>query len=106
MFHRFFNNHLIPQNWVKKSRPILVNSWEMSYFNVSEKIMKDLIDSAKEMGFEAVVLDDGWFGERNSSKTSLGDWQVDENKFPNGIKPLVDYAKERDCNSVFGSNRK
>lgn len=95
VFHQFFNKHLIPQNWVNKLRPILVNSWEMSYFDVSEKIMKDLIDSAKEMGFEAVVLDDGWFGERNSSKTSLGDWQVDETKFPNGIKPLVDYAKEQ-----------
>lgn len=95
VFHRFFNNHLIPQKWVNKSRPILVNSWEMSYFNVSGNIIKDLIDSAKEMGFEAVVLDDGWFGERNSSKTSLGDWQVDANKFPDGIKPLVDYAKEQ-----------
>ena len=94
-FHQFFNKHLIPQNWVKKPRPVLVNSWEMSYFDVSEKIMKDLIDSAKEMGFETVVLDDGWFGERTSSKTSLGDWQVDANKFPNGIKPLVDYAKEQ-----------
>ncbi|WP_049827699.1 alpha-galactosidase [Paenibacillus polymyxa] len=94
-FHTFFNNHLINPSWKKRKRPIVINSWEMTYFDVSEALLKKLIDSASLLGFETVVLDDGWFGKRNSSKTSLGDWKVDEKKFPNGIKSLVDYAKEK-----------
>ncbi|SDQ02627.1 alpha-galactosidase [Carnobacterium viridans] len=94
-FHTFFNNHLINPLWKKRKRPIVINSWEMTYFNVSERLLLEMIDSASSLGFETVVLDDGWFGKRNSSKTSLGDWTIDEEKFPNGIKPLVDYAKEK-----------
>jgi alpha-galactosidase len=72
----------------------------MSYFDVSEDIILNLIDSAKELGFEAVVLDDGWYGKRNDSKSSLGDWSVDKAKFPNGIKSLVEYTKKN--NMKFG----
>ena len=41
-------------------------------------------------------MDDGWFGEkyqRNDDKSTLGDWMVDRQKLPGGIKPLVDKAK-------------
>ncbi|WP_270274627.1 alpha-galactosidase [Enterococcus casseliflavus] len=93
-FHHFFKNHLISPNWKDRQRPIVINSWEMSYFGVNESIVKNLIDSAVELGFETVVLDDGWYSNRNSSKTSLGDWEINRDKFPNGIKPLVNYAKE------------
>ena len=72
----------------------------MTYFDVTEELLTKLIDSASDLGFETVVLDDGWFDNRNSSKTSLGDWLVDDKKFPNGIPSLVDYAKEK--NISFG----
>lgn len=100
VFHRFFYEHLISPAWKNKPRPIVINSWEMTYFDVNEKLMKELIDSASELGFETVVLDDGWYGKRNSSKTSLGDWQVDQEKFPSGINSLVNYAKQK--NIGFG----
>ncbi|MBO0458216.1 alpha-galactosidase [Enterococcus hulanensis] len=99
-FHHFFTDHLIHPAWKSKERPILINSWEMTYYDVNDRLIFDLIDAANDLGFETVVLDDGWYGKRNSSKTSLGDWNVDTKKFPNGIKPLVDYAKKR--NIGFG----
>ena len=36
------------------------------------------------------VLDDGWFGKRDSDNCSLGDWKVNENKLPGGLKYLSD----------------
>ncbi|MEG0256405.1 alpha-galactosidase [Vagococcus sp.] len=99
-FHQFFTDHLIHPTWKSKDRPILINSWEMTYYDVNEQLIRKLIDTASDLGFETVVLDDGWFGQRNSSKTSLGDWHVDTEKFPTGIKPLVDYAKQK--NIGFG----
>lgn len=99
-FHQFFTNHLIHPAWKSKDRPILINSWEMTYYDVNDKLIRKLIDAASDLGFETVVLDDGWYGQRNSSRTSLGDWNVDTEKFPEGIKPLVDYAKQK--NVGFG----
>src|SRR5207302_428511 len=35
---------------------------------------------------------DGWFGKRNSDRAGLGDWYVSPQKFPNGLKPLIDHV--------------
>jgi alpha-galactosidase len=37
-------------------------------------------------------MDDGWFGQRNDDKAGLGDWTVNPQKFPNGLKPLISYV--------------
>ena len=34
------------------------------------------------------MLDDGWFGERDSDDSSLGDWVVDRRKLPDGLDGL------------------
>jgi alpha-galactosidase len=36
------------------------------------------------------VVDDGWFGQRNNDHAGLGDWYVNPQKFPHGLKPLID----------------
>ena len=46
------------------------------------------------MGAERFVLDDGWFGSRNDDTSSLGDWDVDKTKFPNGLGPLIKHINE------------
>ena len=71
-FHKLYTERLFPTQWAKQKRPILLNSWEMCYFDVSEQKMIDVIKQATKIGFELVVLDDGWFGHRNNSKSSLG----------------------------------
>ena len=35
------------------------------------------------------MLDDGWFGKRNSDNSSLGDWYVNREKLPEGLEDLV-----------------
>jgi len=36
------------------------------------------------------VMDDGWFGKRKTDHAGLGDWYVDPDKFPNGLRPLIE----------------
>ena len=43
---------------------------------------------AANLGIELFVLDDGWFGKRNSTTSSLGDWVVNREKIPDGISGL------------------
>lgn len=79
-FHHLFRDHVIPQEFKEKKRPILLNSWEASYFDFDGKMLLNLAKQAKELGIELFVLDDGWFGKRNDDTTSLGDWIANEEK--------------------------
>ncbi len=79
-------------------RPIVLNSWEGTYFKFDAAKLKSMMDGAAEMGVEIFVLDDGWFGNkypRNSDKAGLGDWQVNQQKLPNGIGDLIDHAESK-----------
>ena len=93
-FHRLYRKHLINPKFVDKIRPIVINSWESIVFNVGEEKLFEFIDGAKDLGIDMVVLDDGWFGKRNDDDCSLGDWYVDKNKLPNGLKPVIDKCHE------------
>nr|WP_300922743.1 alpha-galactosidase [uncultured Dubosiella sp.] len=35
--------------------------------------------------FDCFVVDDGWFGKRDTDRSSLGDWFCDREKFPQGL---------------------
>jgi len=87
-FHRFINNHIVRGHWKLRERPILCNSWEAMHFNFTEKKLLNLAKTAKDVGVELFVLDDGWFGTRDDDTTSLGDWIVNTRKLPNGITNL------------------
>ena len=86
--HDFINEHIVRGKWKKKARPILLNSWEASYFDISESSLLNLAKAGKEAGIELFVMDDGWFGERNDDTTSLGDWDANPKKLPGGIEGI------------------
>lgn len=86
--HSFVREHIIRGEWRDKSRPVLINSWEANYFDITEEKLVGLAQKAKEAGVELFVMDDGWFGKRNDDSTSLGDWTPDEQKLPGGIEGI------------------
>ncbi|MDE5864522.1 MAG: alpha-galactosidase, partial [Lachnospiraceae bacterium] len=92
--HDLYRNHLIRSPYLHRERPILINNWEATYFDFDADKLVDIAGEAKRCGIEMLVMDDGWFGERNSDNCSLGDWQVDRNKLPDGLSALVDRIKE------------
>lgn len=79
--------------------PTLLNNWEGTYFDFNEESLKEIIDNVASMGLEMFVLDDGWFGgkdyPRNGSNQGLGDWQIVEEKLPNGVSAIADYAHSK-----------
>ncbi len=94
-FHRLYRKRLINPKFADKIRPIVINSWESIVFDVCEERLFEFIDGAQGLGIDMVVLDDGWFGKRDDDNCSLGDWYVDKNKLPNGLKPVIDRCHEK-----------
>ncbi len=87
-FGRYVNEALIPPYWKNRPRPIVYNSWEGCMFDFTEAKLLRLGKLAKQLGCELFVLDDGWFGKRDSDTSSLGDYSVNAKKLPNGLKGL------------------
>lgn len=87
-FHFFVSEHIVRGKWKKRERPVLVNNWEGTYFDFNEEKLLAIAEAAKEAGAELFVLDDGWFGKRNSDTCSLGDWYDNVEKTGGGLAPL------------------
>ena len=87
-FHRLVHRHITRGPFRNAARPILVNNWEATYFSFNEEKLLSLARAAKKADIDMLVLDDGWFGHRDSDNCSLGDWTDDLKKLPEGIKGL------------------
>ena len=92
--HAFVRNHIVRGKFKDALRPILINSWEAMYFNISESKLCALAKEAKNLGIELFVMDDGWFKGRNDDTSSLGDWICEKDKLPGGIKRIADKIHE------------
>ncbi len=99
-FHDFINEHIVRSDWKKKERPILINSWEAFGMDFKKENLLKLTQSAKELGMEMFVLDDGWFGRRDSDLRGLGDYDCNRKKIPGGIKSLS--KSVHDMGMLFG----
>jgi alpha-galactosidase len=96
LLHRFELEHILPRTAstagqaFPKPRPVIYNSWEATEFHVSEAGQMALAEKAAALGIDRFVMDDGWFGQRKDDHAGLGDWYVNPEKFPHGLKPLID----------------
>jgi alpha-galactosidase len=75
-----------------RPRPVHLNTWEAFYFDLVPTDVMALADAAASVGVERFVLDDGWFHRRHHDRAGLGDWWPDQDKFPQGLGPLVQHV--------------
>jgi len=93
LLHRYELDRILPHAAATsrpKPRPVIYNSWEATEFNVNEAGQMALAEKAAALGIDRFVMDDGWFGQRKDDQAGLGDWYVNAEKFPHGLKPLID----------------
>ena len=98
LYHRVYRENLCKSPYVRKERPILINSWEAAYFDFDEAKLLEIAKEAVDMGVELFVLDDGWFGNRNDDNAALGDWDVNTAKLPRGLGGLSEDIHEMGLN--------
>lgn len=87
-FHDLYRERLCRGFYRDRERPVVINNWEATYFDFTEEKLLALVEEAGSTGIDMFVLDDGWFGNRNDDKSSLGDWFLNKKKLPSGLKDL------------------
>lgn len=89
-YHKCIREHVCRGMYKEQVRPVLINSWEAAYFDFNGDTIVNLAKEAAELGIDLVVMDDGWFGKREDDNSSLGDWQVNEEKLGCTMRELTD----------------
>jgi alpha-galactosidase len=89
-FHRAIRTHLCRDPYAGRRRPVLINNWEATYFDFTPEKLLEMAKTAADLGLELFVLDDGWFGHRDDDFGGLGDWWVNREKLPMGLRPLAE----------------
>lgn len=90
LYHKLIRYHVCRGKYKTSRRPILINNWEATYMNFNGDKIVDIAKQAAELGVEMMVLDDGWFGNRNSDNSGLGDWVVNEEKMGGPLSEIAD----------------
>lgn len=98
--HRCIRSHVCRGKYKEAVRPVLLNSWEASYFDFTGESICDLAKHAADAGIELLVMDDGWFGKRDDDNRGLGDWYVNEEKIGMSLAELI--SRVNDMGLKFG----
>lgn len=93
-YHRFIRYHICRSRYALERSPVLLNSWEAAYMDISEEKLLSIAKGAKDLGVELFVIDDGWFGNRDDDFRSLGDWFPHKKKFPDGLTATLEKIRE------------
>ncbi len=99
-YAEFLRKKIINPTYAYNERPIVINNWEATYFDFDEKKICEIVETASELNIDTFVLDDGWFGKRDTDTTGLGDWQVNEKKLKGGLNTIIQKCDE--CGMKFG----
>nr|WP_321237841.1 alpha-galactosidase [uncultured Tolumonas sp.] len=91
-FHQFVRQQILhfPTD---KPRPVHLNTWEGIYFQHDPDYIMQMATQAAALGIERFIIDDGWFKGRDHDRAALGDWYLDEKKYPNGLEPVVTHVR-------------
>lgn len=92
--HGIIREHICRGKYKLAKRPVLINNWEATYFDFNDEKILEIAEKASEIGIDMLVLDDGWFGKRDSDCSGLGDWFVNENKIKCGLGQLAEKIKK------------
>jgi alpha-galactosidase len=97
-WHAYERDRVLPDP--ARLRPVLYNSWEATFYDVTATGQLELARRASDIGVELFVLDDGWFRPKDDDTAGLGDWYPVARRFPDGLADLADQV--RGLGMMFG----
>lgn len=89
LLHRYQRETLCPENRRGVDVPIVYNTYgSIRRERVTEENVLALVPRAADIGVEMFIIDAGW-------QTAIGEWTVHAQKFPRGLKPVIDEVHRR-----------
>lgn len=79
-----FVDHAVAAPPVANFPYVVWDSWGFTQ-NINEELLRRNAEIAARLGMELFIVDLGW-------SRRIGDWRVDPEKFPRGLRPLSDYV--------------
>lgn len=91
------------RSWLRSRMPALpasdlshFNTWTALDANVNEALLQDAIERVAGHGLRYFMLDAGWYPcLRDNFSSGVGNWRVDEEKFPHGLEIIAGHARAR-----------
>ena len=75
---------------------ITFNEYCTTWGDPSEENMKRIADKLEGHGIQYLVMDSGWYLDKGAFWWEYnGDWDVNKERFPNGLKPVTDYIRSK-----------
>ncbi len=84
----FIARAVLRGQWKDRLRPLMFTTADITGHAIDHDKAVSYAGKAKALGFDGIIIDDGWFSVRRGRNTSLGDWYVNPMKFPHGLKEL------------------
>lgn len=98
--NRFMVKYMKPMIVKQEEKPTFVyNTWYPFRTFINDSLVREVAKAASACGVQEFILDDGWqvnYHGKTSEESwgnNYGDWKVDTNKFPGGLKPTFDYIR-------------
>lgn len=79
---------------------IMFNEYCTTWGNPSLENIKKICNKLNGKGVKYLVIDSGWYGKNEGWWESIGDWDVNYEKFPGGLKKAADSIRE--CGMIPG----
>lgn len=77
------------------SMDIIFNEYCTTWGNPTYENVKKVCDKIAHKGIRFLVIDSGWYGNAENWWDMVGDWVVNEKRFPGGMKAIADYIRSR-----------
>ncbi len=74
---------------------ITFNEYCTTWGNPTIDNLKKLADRIAGKGIRYFVMDSGWYSKCGNWWEYRGDWSINRERFPNGLKELADYVREK-----------
>lgn len=94
IYHELIRKHVCRGKYKNAARPVLINNWEATYLDFDGDKLIDIARKASVLGVDMLVLDDGWFGTRDTDGQGLGDWTVNEKKLGGPLSRIADAVNQ------------
>ena len=79
---------------IDKDMAILYNEYCTTWGNPTFENVAKCADKLEGKGIKFIVIDSGWYGDETWYEC-LGDWEVNEERFPGGMKKIADYIRSK-----------